>query len=152
MTSPLPSRDPLSNPAGRSHRQGNIWKESQPVCTQWRRMQNPTSCLDDSLRFFPSFYPFKNYNGWAESLDLVLGHESTFSPDCQLFWVKHLSFLLTHTSRLLAFEWRAAELEFRWSSSPGSPQGDHVAVHSTAQVWVRPLTLYCAWDIPRSTA
>ena len=29
--------------------------ERQPACTQWGRMQSPTSCLIDSLRFFPHF-------------------------------------------------------------------------------------------------
>ena len=40
-------------------------------------------------------FPFKNRYGWAESLELVSEHDSTFSPDCWLFWIKRLSFLLT---------------------------------------------------------
>ena len=49
----------------------------------------------------PSMFPFKNCHGWAESLVLVSGHESTISPDCWLFWLKHLSFLLTLASRII---------------------------------------------------
>ena len=60
---------------------------------------------------FPLF-PFKNCHGWAESSELVSGHESTFSSDCWLFWLKHLSFLLTLAFWLLAVECQAAETEF----------------------------------------
>ena len=57
---------------------GKINLKSQ--CTQWRMMQNPTSCLNDSLKFFPPF-PFKSCHGWAECSELVLGHESTFPQE-----------------------------------------------------------------------
>lgn len=71
-------------------------EDSQSVCTQWRRMQNPTFCLDDFLIFFssPPIFSFKNFQGQAKPLLLVSEHESTFSTDCQLFWLKHISFLL----------------------------------------------------------
>ena len=55
-------------------------------------MKNPASCLDDSLRYFPPVFPFKNWYGWVESSQLVSVHKSTFSPDCRLLWLKHLSF------------------------------------------------------------
>ena len=71
---------------------------------QWRRMQNPSSCLDDSLRFFP-FSLFENFHGWEESLELVSEHESIFSPDWWLFYW-HLPL------KLLTFEWQAAGPEF----------------------------------------
>ena len=79
-------------------------------------------------QWFPEILPFflfKNFHGWAESLEVVLGHESTFSPDCQLFWLKHLSCLLTLASRLLAFErWAAeAELGSTQTESKGCPLG-----------------------------
>ena len=74
MTSFLPTTSPLSNPAGRSFRQHNIWRKSQPVCTQWRMIQNQTSCLDDSLRLFPPFFPLQTVmaeqNLWSWSLDM----------------------------------------------------------------------------------
>lgn len=49
------------------------------------------------------FFSFKNWHSWAESLELVLGHEFTFSPDCQLFWLERFSFLLTFASQIIAF-------------------------------------------------
>ena len=58
-----------------------------------------------------SLSPFKNCHEWAESSALVSGHESTFFPDCQLFWLKHLSFLSTPLE-LLALERQAVEHEF----------------------------------------
>ena len=86
-------------------------------------MQNPTFCVDDSLSVVPApplpglpthpwLYPFKNCPGRAESLELVLGHHSIFSPDCWLLWIMHFSFLLTLSSWLLAFESQAAEHKF----------------------------------------
>ena len=36
-------------------------------------------------------------------LQLVLGHKSTFSSDCQLFWLNHISFILKLSSQLLTF-------------------------------------------------
>ena len=46
-------------------------EESQPVCMQWKMMQNPASCLDDSLKFFSPFSPLKtvmaeqNLQSWS---------------------------------------------------------------------------------------
>ena len=62
------------------------------------RTQPPASVIPwDSLPtpHLP-FFSFKNCHGWAESLELVSGHESIFCPDCWLYWLKHLSFLLAH--------------------------------------------------------
>ena len=42
-----------------------------------------------------AIFSFKNCRGWAESLELVSGHESIFCPDCWLYWIKHLPFLLS---------------------------------------------------------
>ena len=97
-----------STPNSRQH---NIWRKSQPVHTQRKIMQNPTSCLGDSLSFFPIF-PFKNCHDWAESSELVPGHKFPISPDCQLSWSKHLFFLLTLVSQIIGF-WTQA------SSQPG---------------------------------
>lgn len=59
---------------------------------EWCRTQTPAWMIHwDSP---PPLFSFKNPHGSAESLELVSGHESTFSI-CQLFWSKHLSFLLT---------------------------------------------------------
>ena len=70
-------------------------------------------CLNESLRFFPFNFPFKKCHGWSESLELVSGHESTFSPDCQLFRLKHLSFLLTLFSRIIGL-WTASSWTWVW--------------------------------------
>lgn len=59
-----------------------------------------------------SLYHFKNCHGWAESLKLVLGHESAFFPECKLFWLKQLSFQPALAYQVLAFEWPAATLYF----------------------------------------
>ena len=45
-------------------------------------------------------FPFKNNPVWAESLELVFRHESTFSPDSWLFWIKQLYLLLTLASQI----------------------------------------------------
>ena len=74
-------------------------------------MQSLTSCLDDSLRFFPRF-PFKNCHGWAESWELVLGPRVSLPPRLPAFWLKQLSFLPTLASWVLAFKWGAAKPEF----------------------------------------
>lgn len=44
-------------------------EESQPVCTHWSNMQDPTSCLHDSLRFFPPTSP----SFWGVALLEVCG-------------------------------------------------------------------------------
>ena len=43
----------------------------------------------------PQYFSFKNSQDWAESLELVSGHEFTFSQDWQLFWLKRISSLPT---------------------------------------------------------
>ena len=78
MISSLPSNSPFSNPAGRSFRQVNTWRESQPVCTQRRRKQNsPASMIhwDPSpLPPPPNIFPLKTVmteqNPWSWSLDM----------------------------------------------------------------------------------
>lgn len=57
----------------------------------WRKMQNPPSCLRDSLRFSLTFL-LKLYN-WAESSASGLVKSP---PDCWLFWLKG-PFLSIHT-------------------------------------------------------
>ena len=58
-------------------------------------------------------FPFKNCHGWTKPLELVLGHhESIFSPDSWLFWVKHLFFLWHFPFELLAFGHWAVKPEF----------------------------------------
>lgn len=88
------------------------YEGSQTVCTQWTRMhtQPPASMSHCDSPQSPLF-SFRNCLIWAESWELVSAHESTFSPDCWLCWFKHLSFLLTFTSQLLAFELCADEPE-----------------------------------------
>ena len=80
----------------------HFWGVSQPVRTQWRRMQNPTSCLDDSDSSPHPIFPFKNCRRWAESSELVSEHESFFSPDCWLSDQNTLKVLSTDT-RLLGY-------------------------------------------------
>ena len=77
------------------------------LCSQGRTGQNPTSCLNDSLRFFLPYFPLR-----AESSELVSGHKSTFSPDCQLLWLKHFFFLLTLVSWMSGFWAQIAKPRF----------------------------------------
>ena len=82
------------------------------------RTQPPASVIPwDSLPtpHLP-FFSFKNCHGWAESLELVSGHESTFSPDCWLFRLKWLSFLLHLPLELLVYKHRAAKPGFSYNS------------------------------------
>ena len=61
-------------------------EESQPVCTPWRRVQNPASCLNDSLRFSSS--PF--------SLKTVMAEQNlqSWSPDISHLPPRLLAFLI----------------------------------------------------------
>lgn len=86
--------------------------------------------LPQGLTDIISPFPFENFHGQAESLELVFGDtESTFSPDCWLSDKKQcFPFLLTLASRVLVFEQRAAGSEFvtawRWSEeTKGHPRG-----------------------------
>ena len=104
MTSSLPATatrpSPSSNPAGRSQRGKITSGESQIACTQRGMMQNrplPSTAL----------VPFKLCHSWADSTELASEQESIFSPDCQLFWLKHFSFL-----ELLAYELQGDEPRF----------------------------------------
>ena len=74
-------------------------------CTKWKNDKE----VDLSLKMF-HFFPWKIFIA-DQSLELVSGHKSAFSPDCQLFWIKHLSLLQTLAPQLLAFEWGATEPE-----------------------------------------
>ena len=70
MISSLLQTAPLSNPAGKK-----TSDENHPVCTKGRRIQNPMSYLDDSMRFYPSpFFPLKTVmaeqNLWSWFLDM----------------------------------------------------------------------------------
>lgn len=77
---------------------------------EWGRPQPPGLMIHwDSS---PSPFPFKSCLDWAESLELVSGHESIFSPEVQHFWLQRPSFLLTLDSQLLASEQWAAKCEF----------------------------------------
>ena len=60
-------------------------------------------------------FPFKNCHSWAKPLELVLGHhESIFSPDSWLFWVKHLFFLLTLSSWIIGFWTLSSQTWVQW--------------------------------------
>ena len=82
---------------------------SQPALNgKWCRAWPPALMIHwDS---FP-FSRLKTVYGWAESLELISGLESSFSPDFWLFWLKQLSFLPTLASQVLAFELWAAKPE-----------------------------------------
>ena len=71
MSISLHTKSHLSNPTGRPLRQQHL--KSQPVCTQWRMIENPTFSLSDSLKIFLLF-PIKNCHGqqnlWSWSLDM----------------------------------------------------------------------------------
>lgn len=74
----------------------SIWRESASLHTQ-TLMQNPT--------LLPRWF---TRHGWTESWELVSGHESTFPPYCQLFWLKHLS-LSTDTYLLNYWLWGSVQ-------------------------------------------
>ena len=75
-------------------------EESLPVWRPWRRCRTPPPALKS--HWDSSFFPLKSH-GWAESSELVWGHESTFYPDGWFFWLKQLYLLLTHTSQIIGF-------------------------------------------------
>ena len=110
--SSLSPKPPQSNPVGKSIKKINIWRESQAICTQWRsRIQPPASVIH--WYSSPSIFPFKNCEGWAESFELTFVHESTILPDCQLFWLMHLSFLLTLASWIIGI-WAPSSWSWVW--------------------------------------
>lgn len=93
------------------HEDKTAAEESQPVCMRRRKTQTSTSCLSDSLRFLPPF-SLQKLSWLSRILRGISGHKSSILPDCLLFWLKHLPFLLALASRLSAFEQRAAKPEF----------------------------------------
>ena len=110
MTSSLPPTASLSNPADRSHGQDNIWRESASL----HSMENPTSCLDDSLRFFflPPFFLLKtimaeqNLQSWSLDTSPPSSEIASFSDKNTFPFYWHLPL------ELLAYEQRAAEPRF----------------------------------------
>ena len=87
------SNSPLSNPVDK------VTSEEQARLHAVERMQNPTSCLVESLT---SFSRFKHGHGCTESFELVWGPKSTFSPGCWLFsfWIFLFKF------KFIYFNWR----------------------------------------------
>ena len=71
-----------SDHAGKITSKG-LFGEVRSPAFNGKMMKTMTSNLNNYLRLFP-LSPFKNCHGWAESLERVLGHESTFSLDCWL--------------------------------------------------------------------
>ena len=59
--------------------------------------------ITELLPFHHFFFSFEDCHGWAESLELISGNEFTISPSCRLFWLKHLSFLLTLAPWIIGF-------------------------------------------------
>ena len=98
MTCSLPSAVPLAILQAEymaKKKKKKIWTKQQPVCMQWRMMQNPTSCLNDSLKFFPCF-PFKKLSWLSRIFGVGLRTWVHFlSPDFWLFWRKQPTFLQT---------------------------------------------------------
>ena len=79
--------------------------KSQPACScGGPRWTHPPASLTHWDSVPPSIFPLKTYHDCTKSLEFISGHESTFSPDCWLFWLKHLSFLFTLASWLLSQE------------------------------------------------
>ena len=74
----------------------SLWRDTWPVWSSGEggRTHSPASMIHWGS--FPSNFPFKIYPGWAESLELILGHESTFSPRLPAFLIK-APFLSTDT-------------------------------------------------------
>ena len=78
---------------------------------RWRRIWPPALIINWDR--FPLF-PFKNCHGWTESLEPGPAYKSTFSPDCWLFWKKHLSSLWNLLLHLLAVEGQAVKRMFSY--------------------------------------
>ena len=119
-----PQLPPISNPGFRSWRQDNMWRESQPFCTPWRRVQKPASCLNDSLRFSSSPFSLKtvmaeqNLQSWSPDISHLL-------PRLLAFLIKAL-FLSTDTC-----------LSNYWLMSSKQPNLDSIWI----QIWLK-----CMWN------
>lgn len=95
-TSSLSPKLPQSNPAGRSLKKINIWRESQAICTQWRcRIQNsPLSDFTDVLP--PPFFPLKtaaaeqNLLSWPFYMSLPSSQIASFYVQCICLFYWHL--------------------------------------------------------------
>lgn len=150
MTSSGPSTAPLSDSTGRSHGQGTIWRESQPFCPQWKRIQKSTSCFNDSLRFLPPPFPFKNCHHWAVSSELVSGHRSTFSPDCWLSQLKHPSFTDTCLSNDCLLSSKQPNLSSGTPPAPELAPSWQKTGHSAPEwpLWSECLIVFVLWCIP----
>ena len=99
MTCYLPSVAPIA--ILRADHPDNMKRESASLHTMETNAEsNLLPQLFTKIRFL--FFTLKI--AMAERiLQLVLGHKSTFSSDCQLFWLNHISFILKHSSQLLTF-------------------------------------------------
>ena len=110
MTSSLPSTDLLAILQADHNSKIKSGEPASLHATKKDTVQPPASLIHWASSHF---FPFKNCQGWAESLKFILGCESTFYPNDQLFWLSdHLLFLLALASRLLVFERQAAKPEF----------------------------------------
>ena len=86
-----------------------IWEFSMSAC-HGKMIRNLTSYQWSIV--IACCFSLKNCHGWERYSELVSGQESTFSPDCWIFWTKYLSSLPTLVLWLLAFEQGTAGLEF----------------------------------------
>ena len=115
-----------------------MWRESAILHT----MKNNTESkllLNGSLKCFPHIFPSKNCHDWAESSELDSGQESTFSPDCGLFWIKHLSFIVAPASQIIGFWMASSQIWVWWQCEV------KVSVMSDS---LRPHGLYSPWNSP----
>ena len=78
---------------------------------RWWRIWLPALIINWDC--FPLF-PFKNCHGWTQSSEPGPAYKSTFSPDCWLFWIKHLSSLWNLLLHLLAVEGQAVKPMFSY--------------------------------------
>lgn len=96
MTHQAISNCPLSNPAGRSLSQDNIWRQSQPLPTQWREGSRTSPLSGWITKGLPPFSALK-----AVRLSTIFRagfrRMSPSSPQIASFsaFLKHLPFVLT---------------------------------------------------------
>ena len=90
--------------------------KSQPVCMQWRMMQNPTSCFNDSLRFLvpifssvqftQSHLPLRPHGVQHARPPCTSPTSRVYSNSCPLSWWCHptiSSSVIPFSSRLQSF-------------------------------------------------
>ena len=104
------------------------------VCIHWKAVKTLTPSVNES--------PFKTWDGWAESLELVCEHESPFSPACSLLnkatfhSYPHASlecWLLSSANPSLSVVTRTLDTWWRWPSCRSVRQW--IGVEQLVTIW-----------------